>query len=294
MQHFSILPNHAGNAHDSFRKVAPSELNHPCTRLRTTINLQKIAHLSLCEFSCFLEILLIHNGTSFLRERDSHRRAVHLHPPSVETYAKHDPSGVMILSERPLFEASRKEFSTGAGGPYGLAMSPDGRRLFVASDGVGQLLSNWQLDAPQITQVELTHPTNRKKGHSNGGGADFSPDGKLLYWSSGESGAVFVFDSESSKMLAEISLNVEVAGRKFEDSYVSDVKISRTGQFLYCADTTNFRLVIIDTKEHRVVGSVGVGRYPYALALAEDRVFVANIGLFEYSPVPPPHDDQFG
>ncbi len=86
----------------------------------------------------------------------------------------------------------------------------------------------------------------------------------------------------------EISLNVETGGTKFNDSYAVDVKLSGDGRYLYCADVTNFRLAVVDTVERRAVGSVAVGRYPYALAVAGDRVLVANIGLFEYSAVPPP------
>lgn len=216
----------------------------------------------------------------------------YLHPPSVDTYAKHDPSGVTILSNGRYLKPAGKHFPV-ARWPYGLVMSRDGSQLFVASEGVGQILSPWQLQAPQVAQLELDHPTDKKKGRSSGGGADFSPDGQMLYWSSGESGAILIFDVPSRKKLAEISLNVEVAGRKFEDSYVADVKVSQTGEFLYCADTTNFRMAIIDTRKRLVVGSVAVGRYPYAVALAGDRVFVANIGLFEYSPVPPSRDERF-
>ncbi len=42
-----------------------------------------------------------------------------------------------------------------------------------------------------------------------------------------------------------------------------------------------------------VVGSVPVGRYPYALTVAGNQVYVANIGLFEYSPIPPPKGKDF-
>ena len=108
----------------------------------------------------------------------------------------------------------------------------------------------------------------------------------------GELGAVHFFDVATSRKLAEVSLNVEVGGHKFEDSYVVDVKASADGKYLYCADVTNFRLAVIDARERRVVGSVPVGRYPYALAVCGEKVYVANIGLFEYSPVPPPKDGR--
>jgi YVTN family beta-propeller protein len=49
----------------------------------------------------------------------------------------------------------------------------------------------------------------------------------------------------------------------------------------------------VDAAKRAVVGSVRVGRYPYALAVVGDKVYAANIGLFEYSPIGPPNDSRF-
>ncbi len=214
-----------------------------------------------------------------------------LHAPAVETYATHDPAGLTTLPNGRQLKPEGQQFPL-ARFPHGLAMSRDGQRLFVPSDGVGQFLTDWQSGAPKIVSWKLPKPDPKKRGHLNAGGAEFSPDGKLLYWSSGETGAVFVVDTASSQVVTEISLNVEVAGKKFEDSYAADLKVSVDGRYLYAADITNFRLVIVDLEQRRVVGSTPVGRYPYTLALAGNRVFVANIGLFEYSAVPPPTDGK--
>ncbi|MCC6390368.1 MAG: YncE family protein, partial [Bryobacterales bacterium] len=211
----------------------------------------------------------------------------YLHPPSVDTYATHDPAGTTILPSGRYLRPEGKHFPL-VRFPHGLAMSRDGKRLFVPSDGVGQILTDWQSGAPNIVELHPPKPPAKKKGHLNAGGADFSPDGALLYWSSGDSGTLFVFDTASTRLLAEIPLNVELAGKHFEDSYAADLKVSADGRYLYAADVTNFRLVIVDTQQRRVAGSTPAGRYPYSLAVSGNRVFVANIGLFEYSAVPPP------
>ena len=105
-------------------------------------------------------------------------------------------------------------------------MSPDGKTLFVASDGVGQMITGWREQKPAVTVLA---PPDHKKGKrerpSNAGGADFSPDGRTLYWSSGETGAIYVFDVASREQITEVSLNNEVGGRKYEDSYAVDVKV---------------------------------------------------------------------
>lgn len=218
----------------------------------------------------------------------------YLHAPSVDTYAKHDPNGLTILSNGRFLKPVGRHLPV-AREPYGLAMSRDGKTLFVASDGKGQLIFDWRGVKPVIT--ELVPPTASRRGRrakrASGGGADFSPDGRILYWSSGNTGAVYFFDVASHKEVAEVSLDVELNGRKFADSYANDVKASADGKHLYCADVTNFRVAVIDVAQKKVVGSAQVGRYPYALAVVGDRVYVANIGLFEYSPVPPPSDKRF-
>jgi YVTN family beta-propeller protein len=216
----------------------------------------------------------------------------YLHAPAGDAYAVHDPSGVTILPNGRFLQPAGKHLPL-ARYPHGMAMSRDGARLFVASDGVGQIVSGWQTGSPKVIELLPPKPDGNRRIHLNAGGADFSPDGALLYWSSGERGSIFVYDIASSSELAEISLNTEIAGAMFNDSYAMDVKLSADGRYLYCADVTNFRVAVVDTVQRRAVGSVKVGRYPYALAVAADRVLVANIGLFEYSAVPAPQSEGF-
>jgi len=219
----------------------------------------------------------------------------YVHAPSVDSYARHDPDGLTILSNGRFLKPVGRHLPVGQS-PYGLAMSRDGSTLFVASDGVGQIIPDWHATIPAVAVVKP--PTyQRQSGKmgkpTNAGGADFSPDGRMLYWSSGETGAIYLFDVASREKTAEVSLNTEVGGRKYEDSYAVDVKVSRDGKHLFCADLTNFRLVVVDAEQRLVVGAVPVGRYPYALAVVGDRVYTANIGLFEYSPIPPHNADRF-
>jgi len=218
----------------------------------------------------------------------------YLHAPSVDTYAKHDPNGLTILSSGRYLKPVGRPLPV-AREPYGLAMSRDGKTLFVASDGVGQIITDWRGVKPVVTVVNppMTQRKGKKDRASNGGGADFSPNGSKLYWSSGDSGALYVLDVAAPEKISEISLNHELNGHRYEDSYVTDVKVSADGKYLYCSDVTNFRVVVIDAEKRQVISSVPVGRYPYALALVGDKVYAANIGLFEYSPVPPPNDPRF-
>jgi len=216
----------------------------------------------------------------------------YLHAPSVETYARHDPQGLTILPTGRYLKPVGRHVPV-ARWPYGLVMSRDGQQLFVASDGVGQLITDWQQSPPKMDLLQPMAKVGKKKKFANAGGADFAPDGKTLYWSGGDRGSIYVFDVHSKQQTGEISLNTEVGHLPYEDSYVVDLKVSEDGQFIYCADVTNFRLAVISVAQQRVIGSVRTGRYPYALATAGTRVYAANIGLFEYSPVPTPSDDRY-
>lgn len=215
----------------------------------------------------------------------------YLHAPSVTTYAKHDPNGLTILPTGRYLNPVGTRVPL-AKWPHGLALSPDGSAAFVACDGVGQLITGWDSPSPVVTPVYTTNEQIVRQ-HANGGAAVFSNDGKTLYWSSGETGGVYVVDVAARSVTATISLNVPMNGRNFTDSVAMDLKLSAGGRYLYGADVTNFRVVVIDTTAQKVVGSVDVGRYPYALAVIGSRVYVANIGMFAYSAVPPPSDSRF-
>ena len=216
----------------------------------------------------------------------------HLHAPAGDAYAVHNPTGVTILPNGRFLEPLGNHYPL-ARFPHGMAISRDGSRLFIASDGIGQLVTGWQTGSPKITELKPPAPGGNRRIHLNAGGADFSPDGTLLYWSSGERGTIFVFDTATGQFQSDITLNAEIAGKSYNDSYAVDVKLSPDGRYLYCADVTNFRLAVIDTTERRAISSVPVGRYPYAIAVSGNRVLVANIGLFEYSSVPVPTGPGF-
>jgi YVTN family beta-propeller protein len=214
----------------------------------------------------------------------------YLHPPSVETYAQHDPAGLTILSNGRFLKPEGRHWPVGRW-PYGLVRTRDGKTLFIASDGVGQIVTNWTSGNPLIREI---HPEPAGRKHrANSGAADFSPDGKTLYWGGGDAGDLILVDVATLRVQGQITLNRALGQRHYEDSYINDLQLSEDGQFIYCADVANFRVAIIAAAERKLVGSVDVGRYPYALCVSGSRVYVANIGLFEYQPVPEPAAGSF-
>lgn len=221
------------------------------------------------------------------------RQTPYLHAPSIDTYAKHDPAGTTILPTGRLLKPVGRHMPL-ARWPHSLVLSPDGSMAFVASQGVGQLITDWQGAKPTVTNIAFE--AGAKTGNTwasrraNAGAAAFAPDGQTLYWSSGDSGEIYVVDVPTRTVSGAIALNITLNGRVFTDSFAMDIKASEDGKFLYCADVTNFRVAVIDTAQKRVVGSANVGRYPYALAVRGTRAYVANIGMFAYAPIPPLSD----
>ncbi len=203
----------------------------------------------------------------------------YLHMPSVDSFALHNPNGVTILPEGRLLSPAGKSIPV-AHNPYGLTLDPSGTQAFVASEGAGQWVANWQ-GTPVVTRAD----SNVIGKRGNSGACAYSKDGKRLYWSSGESGGIYLINTTTHAIEGEISVNGVLGKDKFSDSYINDLGVSPDGRYLYCADVTNFRLAVVDLVAKRQVSSIPTGRYPYALTVAGNRVFVANIGQFAYSSV---------
>src|SRR5712692_4857870 len=83
----------------------------------------------------------------------------YLHAPAIDTYAKHDPNGLTILSNGRYLKPVGRHLPV-AHSPYGLVMSRDGKTLFVASDGVGQIITAWREAKAAVAVVNA--PTYKK------------------------------------------------------------------------------------------------------------------------------------
>ena len=119
-------------------------------------------------------------------------------------------------------------------------------------------------------------------------GAVFSPDGRTVYLSQDQSGAVTLMDAEKLVRIGEYKLDGEFGGVRYQDSLAGDMAMSPDGAKLYVLDRANYRLVTLDRATGHILGSVKVGRLPLGLGLSPDgrTAYVGNVGLFEYPLVP--------
>lgn len=170
---------------------------------------------------------------------------------------------------------------------YGLALSPDGRSVVALHDKALTLIELDAIkDAVRVPSYDKTIPPVFDEGGFMG--AAFSPDGRTIYLSNGQTGGVVLVDRATRRRVGAYPLDGVFQGATYTDSLAGEMKLSPDGATLYVLDRANYRLVGLERATGRVVSSVKVGRLPLGLALSPDgrKAYVANVGLYEYPLVP--------
>jgi len=177
--------------------------------------------------------------------------------------------------------------------PYGLALTPDGKTLVTANGGTSpfsaSIITDLDSATPQVTQIPPAAPTDADDDlESVWMGTAIAPDNRTLFLSEGENGRIGVFNLGTRKRIHTISLDQKYRGRVYGNSLVGDLKLSPDGRTLFALDLAHFELVVIDVEKFEVLSRIRVGRMPFGLAVAQDgsRVYVTNVGMFEYELVP--------
>ena len=201
--------------------------------------------------------------------------------PAGNEFAQINPSGTTILpSGRFLSPAG--DFLRITDDPFGLAVSPNGKKAVTLHDGVFTVI-----DLLTLTPVRIPSYDNKIKSPLSKGsflGVAFSCDSKSVYLSGGDNGAVIIYDIENFIRLDSLSLNGTVAGVEYGDSFTSDLVLNEANNELLALDRGNFRMVRIDLASKKITASIPVGRQPFGLSLSPDHktAFVANVGMYSY------------
>lgn len=164
--------------------------------------------------------------------------------------------------------------------PFGLAISPDGKKAVSLHNGVFSVIHTADLNATRVPSYDRSIVSPLSNGSFLG--VAFDPDNKTIYLSGGDNGAVIVYDIEQMTRIDSISLNGMVDGKNFEDSFTSDLLYQN--EELLILDRANFRMVRYDLQSKKITASIPVGRQPFGLAVSPDhqRAFVANVGVYSY------------
>ena len=171
--------------------------------------------------------------------------------------------------------------------PYGLALSPDGSVAVTANSGNRPfsitILENPVSGQPKVRQVPegaLNDPNLLEDVFM---GLAITSDNRSVWVAGGQSNKLFRYDLRTGAKLDSILC----AQPNHPDGYLGDLVLTRDGSTLYVCDQSNFRLVVADTRTRKVRHYVSVGRYPFGVTLSPDEktVYVANVGMFEYTPL---------
>jgi len=208
--------------------------------------------------------------------------------PAGTQYTSINREGVTVIPNGRFITPMGKQITV-APHPFGLTMSPNGRTIITSNSGVGpfsiSIITDYNSPNPIVRQIPETLDPAKGLLEAVFMGLAISPDNKTVYVAGGQQNRVYVFEIETGKKLAEIACNKSFDGTDYNDGYIGDMVLNKDGSRLYAVDQIGFRMIVIDTKTNQVIHNVKTGRYPFGIALSpnEKTVYVANVGMFEYS-----------
>jgi YVTN family beta-propeller protein len=211
--------------------------------------------------------------------------------PAEDRYCEIDRSGRSVLPNGRFIQPAGKCITV-APHPYGLTLSHDGNIAVTANSGTNPLsitiIRDLKTQHPVIQQVPPGSDTDKGILASVFMGLAISPDNSLVYVSGGQENKIYIFDLTTGEKRDSILCQFKDENADYTDGYIGDMRLTKDGKTLYAVDQIGFRLIIIDTGNKKIRQNVPVGRYPFGVCLSSDetRVFVANVGMFQYNMLP--------
>ena len=201
--------------------------------------------------------------------------------PAGDNFTQIKVDGTTILPSGRLLTPAGKVVQI-TNDPFGMAVAPDGKKAVTLHNGVFTIIDLQSLETTRIPDYDKKIKSPLSKGSFLG--VAFAGDSKTVYLSGGDNGAVIKYDIESLIRLDSISLNGNVNGVDFNDSFTSDLVLNEANNELLVLDRGNFRMVRIDLATRKITASIKVGRQPFGLTLSPDKktAFVANVGMYDY------------
>jgi len=213
---------------------------------------------------------------------------VTLSAPAGNRITKIDPTGKTVIPNGRFLTPYGSSITV-APHPFGLALSPDGTVAVTANSGTSpisiSIIKNFRTGNPTVFQVPPGPSTDKGILASVFMGLAIPPDNKIVYVAGGQQNKIYIFSIDSRAKLDSIDCSVNEKGEATNDGYIGDMTLSKDGRYLYAVDQMLFRMLVIDTHLKKIVASPKTGRYPFGIVLTpnEEKVYVANVGMFEYS-----------
>jgi len=216
--------------------------------------------------------------------------AAEFQPPAGTRTAARRPGAETILPGGRIVTPLGRQFNTGPGA-FGLAVSPDGKLAVTANGGPSRFsLTVLDMSSEPWRTRELRTRTKDEPASSAEDdwrsvfmGLAFSSSNRL-FASEGNSGRVREISVPSGSVHRVLELNQG----PWRDSYSGDLAYDAQRRILYVVDQANFRVAVFDARSGRMLSSVRTGRLPFKAALSPDarRLYVTNIGMLAYQPIP--------
>lgn len=217
-----------------------------------------------------------------------------------------------VINTGRLVTPAGVEVSVGAPKPFGLAIARNGAALATVNSGTKPFSITLVTDLASSTPKTTLIPV-----HAAFMGIVFSPDGQFFYASGGDNGNIWIGQTSIGKIIGSINLNGAAHpltrpldpvafGTRFKGSFPGRMAISDDGRWLYVVDQGSFQVNVIDTGRittgidgsgkigepdnfAALVARIPAGRYPFDVTLSRDgqRLYVANVGTFQYSHLAP-------
>lgn len=205
--------------------------------------------------------------------------------PAGNDFAKVNPNGVTILPNGRFLTPAGERLYTGDD-LWNVVPSPDGKWIVGFCDPGIVIYSS-----KDATTMSNSYRIPWRNAAFCG---IFTNDSSKLITSSGDAGhGIQIFETSqwsepATKRLQELDPKPSKAILADPQAYINDIAMSRDERFVFGADVARQRVVVFDIVEGRVVADIPAGREPFSITLSEDgeRLFVANIGVFDYSLIP--------
>jgi DNA-binding beta-propeller fold protein YncE len=158
--------------------------------------------------------------------------------------------------------------------PLNVVVAPGGNKAVV-------VLSGWREQGIQVIDLRTRQVTQTLLQDGAFYGAVFSPDGRSLYVSGGNTDTLFVYAWNGGT--AELANKFELAKAKTADgtgtSYPAGLAIAPNSKFVYVAENVGDHLAVVDAATGEVVQRFPTDHYPYGVIVSGDgHLFVSAWG----------------
>jgi YVTN family beta-propeller protein len=208
--------------------------------------------------------------------------------PAGDRFVEIDKTGETVLPNGRLLTPAGKNIVV-APHPFGLTLSPDGNTAVTANSGTSPLsitiIRNILSEHPEVQQIPPGPATDRGVLASVFMGLAVSNDNSVVYVAGGQENKIFIFDLKTGEKKGFIDCSFQSDTVDYTHGYIGDLTLSKDGKKLYAVDQIGFRMIIVNTETNQPEHHVPVGRYPFGICLSPDekKVYVANVGMFQYS-----------